>query len=295
MLDGVDLEIPEGALTAVVGRSGSGKSLLAALAGRLTDPDEGEVRLDGVPLRDLARAELRQAVAYGFERPVLLGETFTETIAFGPTAERVPDAAVREAAETARADTFLRTMPDGYATSVATAPLSGGETQRVGLARAFTQSRRSGRLLVLDDVTASLDTVTEHHVTQVLTGSGALATRTRLVVTHRASTAARADLVVWLDAGHVRRRATHRALWNDPGYRAVFRPESEDARPRRAAARDDAQPDPTAPPAHGCPDPTAGPAASHERPGPSPAGSRDGGRPVSRQGGGRSRRRGGGP
>ncbi|MEW2120089.1 ABC transporter transmembrane domain-containing protein [Streptomyces sp. NPDC005474] len=250
VLDGVDLEIPEGTLTAVVGRSGSGKSLLAALAGRLTDPDDGEVRLDGVPLRDLVPTNLRQAIAYGFERPTLLGETFMEAISFGPPTapaegERIietggdavvetggepvvetnGDAVVR-AATVARADTFLRTMPDGYATPLATAPLSGGETQRVGLARAFAQSGPAGRLLVLDDVTASLDTVTEHEITQVLTGSGPLATRTRLIVTHRASTAARADLVIWLDKGRVRRRGTHRSLWADPGYRAVFRPDS---------------------------------------------------------------------
>jgi len=261
VLDGVDLEIPEGTLTAVVGRSGSGKSLLAALAGRLTDPDDGEVRLDGVPLPDLVPTNLRQAIAYGFERPTLLGETFMEAISFGPptapaeggrinetggdpvvesggdpvvetggdpVVETGGDAAVRavvRAATVARADTFLRTMPDGYATPLATAPLSGGETQRVGLARAFAQSGPAGRLLVLDDVTASLDTVTEHEITQVLTGSGPLATRTRLIVTHRASTAARADLVIWLDKGRVRRRGTHRSLWADPEYRAVFRPD----------------------------------------------------------------------
>ncbi|MGW2616879.1 ABC transporter ATP-binding protein [Streptomyces sp. NPDC001500] len=301
LLDGVDLEIPEGALTAVVGRSGSGKSLLAALAGRLADPDDGEVRLDGVPLRDLTRADLRQAVAYGFERPALLGDTFAEAIAFGPSAQGEQgelgegDAAVREAAATARADTFLRTMPDGYATAVATAPLSGGETQRVGLARAFAQSGRSGRLLVLDDVTASLDTVTEHHITEVLTGSGALATRTRLVVTHRASTAARADLVIWLDAGRVRRRATHRELWTDPGYRAVFGPHGDGARLRPTAAHDEAQGDPAPPPGHECPQQAQNPAASPEQPRPRPSPrprpgvSRDGGRgPASQhRGGGR--------
>nr|WP_308010874.1 ABC transporter ATP-binding protein [Streptomyces sp. AC495_CC817] len=236
ILDDIDLVVPEGTLTAVVGRSGSGKSLLAALAGRLTDPDDGEIRLDGVPLPDLAHADLRKAVAYGFERPTLFGETFAEAISLGPSAGRGPDEAVREAAAVARADTFLRTMPDGYATAVAVAPLSGGETQRVGLARAFAQSGRAGRLLVLDDVTASLDTVTEHDITQVLTGAGPLATRTRLIVTHRASTAARADLVVWLDGGRVRRRATHRALWADPGYRAVFRPDGEAAAPGEGAA-----------------------------------------------------------
>ncbi|GAA4057146.1 ABC transporter ATP-binding protein [Streptomyces shaanxiensis] len=222
-LDSIDLDVPAGALTAVVGRSGSGKSLLAALAGRLADPDEGDVRLDGVPLRAVGRAELRRAVAYGFERPVLLGDTFADAIGFGP---RTPGGGeVRAGATAARADAFVRTMPEGYGTRLAAAPLSGGETQRVGLARAFVQSAPCGRLLVLDDVTASLDTVTEHHIGQALTGTGPLAHRTRLVVTHRASTAARADVVVWLDAGRVRGVGTHRELWAQAGYRAVLRAE----------------------------------------------------------------------
>ncbi|WP_079052573.1 ABC transporter ATP-binding protein [Streptomyces regalis] len=224
-LDGVDLDLPAGALTAVVGRSGSGKSLLAALAGRLADPDEGEVRLDGVPLYDVDRAELRRAVAYGFERPVLLGETFTDAIGFGP---RTPGGAeIRAGAVAARADAFIRTMPEGYGTLLTGAPLSGGENQRIGLARAFVQSAPHGRLLVLDDVAASLDTVTEHHISQALTGTGPLAGRARLVVTHRASTAAGAHLVVWLDAGRVRGVGTHRDLWAEDGYRAVFQPDSE--------------------------------------------------------------------
>ena len=223
VLAGVDLNLPAGALTAVVGRSGSGKSLLAALAGRLADPDEGEVRLDGVPLRDVDRAELRRAVAYGFERPVLLGETLAEAIGFGPRAPS--DAELLAGAAAARADAFIRTMPEAYGARLTAAPLSGGEIQRVGLARAFVQSTPYGRLLVLDDVMASLDTVTEHHISRALTGAGALARRTRLVVTHRASTAARADLVVWLDAGHVRGQGTHRELWAEPEYRAVFRPD----------------------------------------------------------------------
>jgi ATP-binding cassette, subfamily B, bacterial len=83
VLSSVDFVVPEGALVAVVGRSGSGKSVLAALVGRLLDPDEGEVLLDGVALSHLDRSELRRAVSYGFERPVLIGETLTDAIAFG--------------------------------------------------------------------------------------------------------------------------------------------------------------------------------------------------------------------
>ncbi|MDG5804308.1 ABC transporter ATP-binding protein [Streptomyces ossamyceticus] len=234
VLNGVDLDVVPRTLTAVVGRSGSGKSLLAALAGRLTDPDDGEIRLDGVPLRDVDRTELRRAVAYGFERPALLGETFADAIAFGPRTPSTPE--IRAGASAARADPFIRTMPDRYATPLASTPLSGGETQRLGLARAFTQCAPSGRLLVLDDVTASLDTVTEHHITRALTDTGPLADRTRLVVTHRASTAARADRVVWLADGHVRAEGTHRELWEDPEYRAVFRGEGEEVPPQTGRA-----------------------------------------------------------
>lgn len=211
----LDLVVPGGALVAVVGRSGSGKSLLAALVGRLVDPDEGEVLLDGVPLRELQRRELRRAVNYGFERPALIGDTLADVIALG---EHLPDQPIlAAAARAARADGFIRRMPQGYRTKLVDARMSGGEVQRVGLARAFAHA---GRVLVLDDVAASLDTVTEHHIRQVLTG--ALADRTRLVVAHRASTAAHADLVVWLADGQVRSLAPHHELWKQPSYREVF-------------------------------------------------------------------------
>ncbi|GGO76717.1 ABC transporter ATP-binding protein [Nonomuraea cavernae] len=235
------LVISGGSLTAVVGRSGSGKSLLAALAARLADPDGGTVLLDGVPLPELARPELRRAVGCAFERPVLVGDTIADAIALGrglpddappasgdaaDVASRAGGDVVRPAAEldavavaagAARADGFVRRLPHGYATRTADAPLSGGERQRLGLARAFAQGER---LLVLDDATSSLDTVTEREVGRALSdGPGG---RTRLVVAHRLATAARADQVVWLEDGAVRGRGPHRELWRDPAYRAVF-------------------------------------------------------------------------
>ena len=222
VLDGVNLVVPPGYLVAVVGRSGSGKSLLAALAGRLADPDEGEVLLDGVPLRELGRRELRREIGYGFERPVLLGETLADAIASG--VDTPPREAIVAAAAAARADDFIRLLPDGYETRIADAPLSGGEVQRVGLARTFAHARR---VVVLDDVAASLDTVTEHHIGAVLTG--ALGGHTRIVVAHRASTAARADAVVWLQDGRVRAYARHEELWRHPDYRALFEARDEAA------------------------------------------------------------------
>lgn len=226
-LDGVDLMVPAGCAVAIVGRSGAGKSMLAAAAGRLIDPAEGTVLLDGVPLPQLARDELRRAVGYAFERPVLVGETLDDVIGLGRR-DTDPDRgtghdqsagreAVRVAARAACADDFIRRLPQGYATRLEDAPMSGGERQRIGLARAFAHGER---LLILDDATSSLDTMTERQVTAALTGQ--LRDRTRLIVAHRAATAAGADRVVWLDNGRVRAYDHHEALWEDPDYRAVF-------------------------------------------------------------------------
>jgi ATP-binding cassette subfamily B protein len=205
VFEGLDLVVPGGACVAVVGRSGGGKSLLAALAGRLADPEAGEVLLDGVPLTTLEHDALRGAVGYAFARPALFGATIAEAI--GGDAEA--------AARSACADPFIRRLPLGYRTPPAEAPMSGGETQRLGLARAFAHP---GRVLVLDDATSSLDTVTEFQVGDVLTKDG----RTRLIIAHRVGTAARADLVAWLDGGRVRACAPHEELWRDPEYREVF-------------------------------------------------------------------------
>ena len=217
LLDHVDLTFRAGELTAIVGRSGAGKSLVAAVAGRLIDPHDGDVLLDGVPLRDLDHDTLRTLIGYAFERPTLFGDTVDDVIAFGalrPAADEVIEAARR-----ADAHDFIRRLPEGYATPMASTPLSGGEAQRLGIARVFAHA---GRVLILDDVAASLDTATDYRITTVLTT--ALAGRTRIVIAHRAVTASRADTVVWLDGGRVRAVAPHAHLWEDMAYRAIFEP-----------------------------------------------------------------------
>ncbi|MBV9160824.1 MAG: ABC transporter ATP-binding protein [Pseudonocardiales bacterium] len=215
VVDGLALVVPAGATVAVVGRSGTGKSLLAALAGRLADPEQGQVLLDGVALPTLSRKELRSAVGFAFERPALVGDTIEEVINFGSRSRT--EAKVRQAAATARADTFIERLPQGYQTELAAAPLSGGEMQRLGLARAFA---RPYRVLILDDATSSLDTVTERQVSVVLSSGGW--GQTRLIIAHRATTAARTDLVAWLDGGTLRALRPHGELWRDPDYRALF-------------------------------------------------------------------------
>jgi len=126
-------------------------------------------------------------------------------------------ARIREATRQARADDFVQRLPKGYATPCAEAPRSGGESQRLGLARAFAHD---GRLLILDDALSSLDTVTEAQIAESLLTHGS--DTTRLLIAHRAATAARADAVAWLDGGRVRAVGTHAQLWRTAGYRAVF-------------------------------------------------------------------------
>ncbi|MFF9066138.1 ABC transporter ATP-binding protein [Streptomyces sp. NPDC014891] len=239
LLTDVTLTIEGGATVAVVGGSGAGKSTLAAVAGRLTDPDSGSVRLDGVELAALSRAELRGAISYAFARPVFDGGA-TPTIraslsaGVGPSRSPATPTSVREAATAACADAFVRHLPLGYDTPVDDAPLSGGEAQRLGLARAFIGG---GRLMILDDATSSLDTATERQVeTALATPSRSC---TRLIVAHRVSTAARADLVVWMEAGRVRGSGPHSLLWQEPEYRAVFAAEARPADPSSGTAEHD--------------------------------------------------------
>jgi ATP-binding cassette subfamily B protein len=211
LLDDVDLRLPGGSTVAVVGRSGAGKSVLAALAARLRDPDEGQILLDDVPLQELSHDALRTSVGCAFERPVLVGRTVGDAIGFGRDDEQV-----RAAAKANHADEFIERLPRGYDTPLAEAPLSGGEAQRLGLARAW----HAERALVLDDATSSLDMVTEMQISRALTEDPRR--RTRVIVTHRTSTAARADLVVWLDAGRVQAVGTHDELCDNSSYRQVF-------------------------------------------------------------------------
>ncbi|MFJ6674270.1 ABC transporter ATP-binding protein [Actinosynnema sp. NPDC091369] len=200
-LHDVDLAVPAGTFVAVVGRSGSGKSALASVIGGLVRPSSGEVRRGG-------------SVGYAFERPALVGTTVADAVRYGTS---LPRTDVEAACRAAQVHDVVVRLPEGYDTPMSGAPMSGGEAQRLGLARAFV---RDPAILVLDDATASLDMVTESTVERAV--ESALPGRTRVVVTHRAATARRADFVVWLDDGRVRGTGPHHDLWHDDEYRAVF-------------------------------------------------------------------------
>ena len=215
ILQGVTLDIPAGVTIALVGESGVGKTTLATLIGRLQDPDEGTVRIDGSPLVSWPAEALAERVAYAFESPALLGDTVRDAITLGHDAS---DAQIEAAARKAEADTFIGRLPNGYDTPLDEAPMSGGERQRLGLARA---ALRDCPALVLDDALSSLDVATAARVFAAL---GSLSQdHTAVIVAHRASTAASADVVAWLVDGRIRAVGSHAELWRDPAYRAAFR------------------------------------------------------------------------
>ncbi|MGW4383575.1 ATP-binding cassette domain-containing protein [Kitasatospora sp. NPDC004531] len=217
LLDGLDLAVPAGCWVAVVGADDAATTAVAALGAGLLRPSRGEVRLDGVSLAALRERELRAAVAVAFADPVLYGETVADALRLGQ--EGLGERELVEAARAVGADAFLRRLPSAYGTPPGDAPLSGGERQRVGLARALC---RDARLLVLDHATGGLDPSAEATVLAALRTRDA----TRLCATRSPALAAEADLVAWLDTGHLRALAPHRTLWHSPAYRALFAPDS---------------------------------------------------------------------
>ncbi|MFD8418606.1 ABC transporter transmembrane domain-containing protein [Streptomyces sp. NPDC059668] len=214
-LDGLDLTVPDGSWTALVGAPDSVTSLVASLAVGLTEPDEGTVTLDGVPLTEIHPDELPAAISCAFADPVLTGATVEDALGLGPAPP--PTWRLREAARTAQADTFIRRLPDGYRTPMSALVLSGGERQRLGLARALAPD---SRLIVLDDATCGLDGATEAAALHALREE--TAGRTVLHITRRATVAAAADRVAWLHEGRVRAVAAHDELWPLAEYRDVL-------------------------------------------------------------------------
>jgi len=206
-LDGVSLRIAPGETVALVGPSGAGKTTVIQLLLRFHDPQEGVVAIDGVDLRDMARADFRRAIALVPQDPVIFAATALENIRFGrPGAS---DAEVEAAARAAAAHGFLSRLPEGYETYVGErgVMLSGGQKQRIAIARAIL---RDAPILLLDEATSALDAESERAVQDAVErlSEG----RTTLVVAHRLATVKRADRIVVFDEGRIVAQGRHDEL-----------------------------------------------------------------------------------
>ncbi len=218
-LNGVSFALDSGTSLALVGPSGAGKSTIADLLLRFYDPTEGVITFDGVDIRDLDTAWLRKQIGVVPQQTFLFAGSIAENIKLGNSA--ATDSEVEEAGIGAHVDAFVSRLPQRYSATIGEggSGLSGGEKQRIAIARALV---RRPTLLLLDEATSALDATSEKVVTEAL--EEAMKQRTTLFIAHRLTTAARADKILYLRRGEVVEQGPHRELMEKNGeYAALFR------------------------------------------------------------------------
>jgi ATP-binding cassette subfamily B protein len=216
-VEDVELVVPPGTRTAIVGETGAGKTTLGYLVARLYDPQRGRVKIDGVDVRDVTLASLAQAVGVVSQETYLFHASVRENLRFARPGAN--DEELEEAARTARIHELIVSLPEGYDTIVGERGyrFSGGEKQRMAIARTIL---RNPPVLVLDEATSSLDTQTEAAVQQEL--ERLAEGRTTITIAHRLSTVRDADQIVVVDAGHIVERGTHEELLELGGVYAAL-------------------------------------------------------------------------
>ncbi len=214
----INLKVPHGKTTALVGPSGSGKSSILNLIPRFYDPDTGSVKIDNQDIKELSIASVRSSIALVSQEPILFDMSIHDNILYGKPDS--PDYEVIKAAKAAAADEFINELPDKYKTVVGEKgySLSGGQKQRISIARAFL---KDAPILLLDEATSSLDTESEHLVQKAI--SILMKDRTTIVIAHRLSTIINSDQIIVLDSGKVVETGTHEELLNKDGvYKKLY-------------------------------------------------------------------------
>jgi ATP-binding cassette subfamily B multidrug efflux pump len=212
-VDGVTVDVPAGTVLGIVGPTGCGKSTLVSLIARLFD-GEGEIRLDGVPTRDLTLATLRRALGYVPQDSFLFSDTWRANVGFGSD-EPIDDERAAELARLSAMTDEVATFPQGFDQRIGErgVTLSGGQRQRTCIARALA---RDPRVLILDDALSAVDTETESTLVRNLRSAGR--GRTVVLAAHRLSTVRHADRILVLDHGRVAQSGTHDELLARPGW-----------------------------------------------------------------------------
>jgi len=217
-LRGINLHCAPGTVTALVGRSGSGKSSLVSLLPRFNAPTTGHILLDGADYESITLASLRRQIAWVGQSVVLFDGTVAENIAYGELAG-ASESDIIAAAQAANAWEFIQKMPQGIHSVIGQGGnlLSGGQRQRLAIARAIL---KNAPILVLDEATSALDTESERLIQQAL--QGLMKDRTTLVIAHRLSTIEHADQIAVMDQGRIVERGTHADLLALNGHYAAL-------------------------------------------------------------------------
>jgi subfamily B ATP-binding cassette protein MsbA len=208
VLQNVSFTIRKGETIALVGKSGSGKSTLVDLMPRFMDTTEGEVLIDGIPVKDYAVKPLRKLMGIVSQQSILFNDSFRNNIAFG-TSREITEEDIINAAIVANAHEFITETEKGYDEGVGEGggKLSGGQKQRVSIARAVMANPP---ILILDEATSALDTESERLVQEAIINL--MKNRTSIVIAHRLSTIKHADQILVIDEGKIVERGTHNEL-----------------------------------------------------------------------------------
>lgn len=219
-LDNVSFEVGEGQSIALLGTTGSGKSTIAMLLCRMYDVTQGQIRVDGVDIRDYSLPSLRGQIGFVPQDVFLFSDSIRNNIRFGLEEDAVTEDQIIQAAKDADLYENIVLFPEGFDTRVGERgiTLSGGQKQRVSIARAIV---REPRLLILDDALSAVDTKTEnailHSLSRIMKG------RTSVIISHRVSSAKLADKIIVLDEGQIVEQGTHESLIQQNGvYKELY-------------------------------------------------------------------------
>lgn len=218
VLKHISLSVAPGSTVGIIGSTGCGKSTLVSMVCRLYDPDEGEVLVDSVNVKDYSLTHLRDGVGMVLQKNTLFSGTIAENLRWGN--ESATDEEVRLAATQAQADKFVSSFPKGYDTMIEQGGtnVSGGQKQRLCIARALL---KHPKVLILDDSTSAVDTATERQIRTALTES--FAGTTKIIIAQRISSVMEADQIAVMNEGEIVAVGTHeKLLESSPEYREIY-------------------------------------------------------------------------